>query len=73
MFHNDHEPPHFHAKYGEHKSMIGIDPITLLAGRLPRRAERLVVEWASLHQAELADNWSRALNRKPLTRIDPLD
>ena len=56
MFHNDHGPPHFHAKYAEHKAVIGIDPIAVLSGRLPPRARRLVIEWAVLHRPELAAN-----------------
>ena len=45
----DHAPPHFHATYGEHEALIGIDPMELLDGRPPPRAERLVFEWARLH------------------------
>jgi hypothetical protein len=44
----------------------------LLAGRLPARVLALAVEWATLHQAELADNWQRAQNDEPLERIEPL-
>jgi len=24
MFYNDHEPPHFHARYGQHKALLAI-------------------------------------------------
>ena len=44
MFHNEHGPPHFHAKYAEHKVTIGIGPVRVLQGHLPARAERLVIE-----------------------------
>ena len=73
MFHNDHGPPHFHAKHGEHKAVIAIDPIRVLASRLPRREERLVIEWASRRQSELIDNWHRARALEPTSRIAPLD
>jgi hypothetical protein len=73
MFHNEHGPPHFHAKYAEHKATIGIDPIIILSGRLPARARRLVVEWASPHRSELAANWDRARNLQPVLPIAPLD
>jgi hypothetical protein len=30
MFYDDHAPPHFHVRYGEHKAIITIDSLTLL-------------------------------------------
>ena len=73
MFHREHAPPHFHARYGEHTTVIGINPVSVLQGGLPRRAQSLVLEWTALHQAELVDNWRRAQNGQPLQPIDPLD
>jgi hypothetical protein len=73
MFYEDHPPPHFHAVYGGQRILIGIDPIQVLQGRLPRRALSLVLEWAALHQAELRDNWRRARQHLPLQPIEPLD
>jgi hypothetical protein len=31
------------------------------------------LEWYSLHQAELLEDWDLARKRKPLRRIDPLE
>ena len=70
---NDHQPPHFHARYAEHESVIGVDTLELEAGFLPRRALALVLEWASLHRAELRDNWDRARTRQALVAIAPLE
>jgi len=53
MHFNDHNPPHFHAKYGNQKAIIGIEDLSLIEGNLPPRALALVIEWASLHQKEL--------------------
>ena len=72
MFYRDHGPPHFHAEYGEHATLIGIDPIVLIGGRVPARQRRLVKEWAALHQAELAENWRWARGRPSPLRIAPL-
>ncbi len=72
MFHNEHGVPHFHAKYGEHKAIVGIDPLRVLGGRLPRREERLVVEWAARYQDELLVNWARGRSLAPMVRIAPL-
>lgn len=72
MYYSDHEPPHFHAIYGEHEARIAIASTELLAGELPARATRLVREWASQHQTELEANWERARAGEPLATIDPL-
>lgn len=72
MLWNDHDPPHFHAIYGEHDAQVSIWSGTILGGSLPRRAERLVKEWTQLHRAELFDNWRRARNGESLVRIEPL-
>ncbi len=69
----DHNPPHFHALYGEHEAVIEINSISVVEGRLPSRARRLVEEWASLHQDELMAAWVRAQCLEPLGRIAPLD
>ena len=73
MFHREHGPPHFHATSAEDEALIEIDPIRILDGRLPPRARRLVFAWAALHQPGLLDNWRRAMAKKSLQRIDPLD
>jgi hypothetical protein len=72
MFWDEHNPPHFHARYGQYKAAIEIDTLRILDGSLPPRALGLVVEWASQHQEELMNNWEQARNNKPLRKVDPL-
>ena len=72
MFYDDHNPPHFHARYGKDKITIEIKTLKVLDGNLPPRALGLVVEWASLHQNELLQVWELAKNREPLRKIEPL-
>lgn len=72
MFFNDHNPPHFHASYGEYDALIGIRSLDVFAGDLPARARAMTVEWAALHQQELMDDWERARSHEPLHVIDPL-
>ncbi|MEX0611540.1 MAG: DUF4160 domain-containing protein [Pirellulales bacterium] len=72
MYWSDHNPPHFHAKYAEHRAEIDIRTLGILRGRLPAKAAGLVTEWASLHQDELLAQWERARNHEPLDRIEPL-
>lgn len=72
MFWDDHNPPHFHARYGSHKATFEIDSLRLLDGKLPPRALGLVVEWASQHSEELMRNWEKARKQSSLEKIDPL-
>ena len=73
MYFDDHVPPHFHATYGGDEAVIGIDSLAILHGRLPARAQGLVVEWASLHQTDLREAWNRAKRLEPPGKIAPLD
>ncbi|HOD80101.1 MAG: hypothetical protein BWX88_02587 [Planctomycetes bacterium ADurb.Bin126] len=73
MFHREHAPPHFHAHYGSDDVTIVIDSLRVLAGRLPRRAMALVLEWAAEHRDELQRNWFLANGHHPLEPIAPLE
>ncbi len=73
MFFDDHNPPHFHAEYGESKALVDIRSLSTFAGRLPPRVMGLVIEWAALHQQELLDDWRRAQAQEALRKIDPLE
>ena len=73
MYFDDHNPPHLHAIYAGAEVEIGIDPLTVLRGRFPRRALGMVLEWAALHQRELLDNWAGHRNGygKSFTDLTP--
>ena len=72
MFYEDHNPPHFHAIYGEYEVLIDISTLAVFAGNLPPRAIGLVIEWATQHQNELLNNWERARVQDSLSKIEPL-
>ncbi len=72
IYWKDHLPPHFHAEYNEHEVLIRINDLSIYSGSLPSRAFGLVMEWASLHQQELIDNWKLAQQDLPLNKIEPL-
>lgn len=72
VFHNEHNPPHFHARYGEYKAAIDIQTLRILEGTLPPRALGLVVEWAAQHQEELMRDWELASRELPPLAIEPL-
>lgn len=73
MYFSDHNPPHFHARYGSDKAEYDIQTMEVLAGRLPKRAHLLVVEWALEHRDELVHNWTRAVVPSELAKIKPLE
>lgn len=72
MFHSDHGPPHFHARYGGSSASFDIETLGLLRGQMPPRARSLVIEWASLHQDALLDAWHRSARKDPPGKIPPL-
>lgn len=71
MNYNEHDPPHFHARYQDQEVVFEIQS-GLVLGKMSRRALRMVIEWAEQHQQELAKNWELARARKPLEPIPPL-
>ena len=73
MYHDDHNPPHFHVEYQGHEALIAIENGELLEGGLPNKALKLVREWATEHQRELLDDWQLAIQLKPLQRIAGAD
>jgi hypothetical protein len=73
MFFEDHNPPHFHARYGSFQVVIKIDDLAILTGEMPPRALGLIMEWAARHQQELKQNWELAWMDQPLKKILPLD
>ncbi|MBM3295587.1 MAG: DUF4160 domain-containing protein [Candidatus Aminicenantes bacterium] len=73
MFYDDHNPPHFHAEYGESLALVDILKLSVFSGQLPPRVLGLVIEWATKHQKELLADWKRARNQQELLKIDPLE
>ncbi len=72
MYYNEHNPPHFHAKYGEYKIDICIES-GIVNGKFPKRALRAVLDWYDLHKEELMQDWELAVKDKPLNKIEPLE
>src|SRR5437867_1513241 len=65
-----HHLPHLHAYYQDEVAVIGLDPIEVIAGSLPRRQLRLVEAWTELHQAELFADWPNGADFDPATLHD---
>lgn len=68
---HDHQPPHFHAWYGDYKIVVNIKD-GVIKGGMPGRAVKLVLEWLDLHRDDLMENWNRSQNGRILEKIEPL-
>lgn len=73
MFWRDHPPPHFHALYAEYEVLIDIHTLEIIQGSMPRRALALILEWASLHRAELLEDWELCEKNQSPKKILPLE
>ena len=67
-----HHLPHFHAYYQNAVASFSIDPVEMLAGRLPGRQVRLVEAWAGLHQEQLLNIWLQMKSGEPSEPVEPL-
>lgn len=72
MYYSDHNPPHFHAMYGDYRCLIDIQCGCVIRGSLPARQLKLVLAWNELHRDELMQNWELAKDDKPLVMVEPL-
>ena len=57
MYFKEHGVPHFHALYAEYNAVFDIESLEMIEGDLPRRAQKLVKEWAELYKNDLISMW----------------
>lgn len=72
MYYDDHNPPHFHAFYGEYKAIFNFNG-EIIEGTMPKPKEKLITAWALIHKDELMANWQLAKNSETLYNINPLN
>lgn len=66
MYFREHGVPHFHAIYGEYNGVFELANLEMIEGDLPRRAQRLVREWAELYREDMRRMWeSQEYTRLP--------
>ena len=65
----EHNPPHFHAYYGEDAATFDIRTLNMIDGKLPAKARLLVMEWAVMHQDKLMEIWET----QNFERVAPLE
>jgi hypothetical protein len=73
MYFYEHNPPHFHVRYGEDRAVISINELKLMEGKIPKRALALVLEWANEHRDELLKNWNSLETTGDYSKIAPLE
>ena len=71
MFGNEHNPPHFHIKYGHYKAVY-IMRNGIIKGEIPINVLKKVSEWVEIHKEELVQNWECLQNGKDINKIEPL-
>ena len=59
MNYNDHDPPHFHARYEDQEVIMEIMS-GIVKGQMAKRALRMLFEWSEIHQEKLMENWQLA-------------
>ena len=73
MFHNDHNPPHFHAEYQGQRGVFDFDGNMTRGSVKSKTAKKLIKEWTTLHRQELIENWEKAAGGSVIDKIAPLD
>ena len=72
MYWQDHDPAHFHVRYGGDQAVIAIESGQVMRGGLLSRALALVREWAELHRDELLEDWKLCQAKQTPKSIEPL-
>ena len=71
MYHDEHNPPHFHAKYQEYRAVFNMDG-EIISGEMPKKQTKYIVAWADIHRDELLANWELIENNESVYKIEPL-
>ncbi len=66
---SEHNPPHFHAIYGEDMAAISIKDGKILEGHLPKKALEMVLEWNEINKNKLLEMWET----QEFTELEPLE
>lgn len=69
FFTREHNPPHFHAVYGEYNGTFDIKTLNMIEGDLPLKAQSLVKEWAANYITDIMKMW----DTKTLKKLPPLE
>lgn len=66
----EHNPPHFHVRFGEFRAVIELEKMNVVEGSLPKNIEKIVISWAKENEKELWKNWGLAQKMEELEKIE---
>ena len=66
---SEHNPPHFHAIYGDDMAAISIIDGKILEGYLPKKALEMVLEWNETNKNKLLEMWET----QEFMELEPLE
>ena len=72
MYWDDHNPAHFHAKYGEYEAVVEIKS-GIVSGKFSPRVLGLIQEWRILNEQALMEDWELCRKQEMLKQIKPLE
>ena len=72
MYWDDHNPAHFHAKYGEYEAVVEIKS-GIVSGKFPPRVLGLIQEWRILNEQALMEDWELCRKQEMPKQIKPLE
>jgi hypothetical protein len=73
MFYNEHNPPHFHAFYGDFKATFSIYTGQMIEGDFPSKQQIFIAAWTLMHLDELMNNWNSLMEGSEISKIKPLE
>ena len=68
----EHNTPHIHVEFQEHKAVISIPEGNIISGEFPNNKLRLVEAWIEIHKDEILANWKLAVIGEQIFKIEPL-
>ena len=69
--HKEHNPPHFHATYGDYRAVFDFDG-NIIKGEFPPKKARMLAVWAEMRREDLEIDWELAKNNQIPKKIEPL-
>mgnify|MGYP002854678575 CR=1 FL=1 len=72
MFIDDHDPPHIHVHYAGTRTSITIED-HVVKGSLPKRLQKIVMQWMDAHHDELVENRERLKSMQDPNPVEPFE
>ena len=67
---NEHPPAHFHAVIAEHRAVVDIVGLKIIAGSLPAAKRGKVLFWAGQHKDALPECFAAAIAHE---KVEPIE